>query len=169
MRPILVQHSSNLAASARRLWEFHAAPGALERLSPPVGTMRVVDPGDGVEEGSLVKLEVGAGPMRRRWHALHVAVRPGQGFVDVALEGPFRLWVHVHRFEATGQDRSRLVDLVFYQPPTGVPRWLCRAVFNPMLRLYFGWRHRETRRAVEGTGVDRTWSEGLARRAPCRG
>lgn len=66
MRPIHFHHSSDFAATAQRLWELHAAPGALERLSPPVGSLRVVDPGGGVAEGSLVKLEVGAGPLRRR-------------------------------------------------------------------------------------------------------
>jgi ligand-binding SRPBCC domain-containing protein len=153
MLPVRFRHTTELDASANALWEFHASPGALERLSPPLGGMRVVDPGDGVAEGSLVKLEVGAGPWRRRWHALHVAVRPGESFVDVALEGPFRFWVHLHRFEPVGHDRSRLVDQVWYLPPAGVPRWLGRPLFNLLLRLLFTWRHRRTRRAVERTGA----------------
>jgi len=152
MRPICFRHSSDLAASTQRVWDFHAAPGALERLSPPLGGVRVADAGNGVAEGSLVKLEVGPGPLRRPWHALHVNVRPSQGFVDVALEGPFQLWVHLHRFEPSGPGRSRLVDTVWYLPPTGVPRWLGPMIVNPMLRLYFAWRHRRTRNAVEGRG-----------------
>lgn len=151
MFPIRFRHTSGVDAPARALWDFHVAPGALERLSPPLGGVKVLDPGRGVAEGSLVRLEVGAGPLRRRWHALHVAVRPGESFVDVALEAPFRFWVHLHRFEPAGADRSRLSDVVWYLPPPGVPRWLGRLLFNPALRLYFAWRHRRTRRAVEGT------------------
>lgn len=124
------------------------APAALERLTPPLSWFRVVDPGRGVADGSVVMATIGPWPLRFSWVALHAAVAHERSFVDVALESPFRYWVHLHLFEAADEERSRLTDVVWFLPPRGVPRVVGRVFAAVMLRAVFWWRHRVTRRGL---------------------
>jgi len=43
---------------------------------------------------------------------------PGKRFVDRQVRGPYRLWHHVHRFEAAG-DETIMDDVVRYALPLG--------------------------------------------------
>jgi len=146
--PIRFQHQSTVDAPLQRLWAFYMSPDALRRLSPPLSFFRVIDRGAGVADGSVLVATVGPWPLRRRWVALHAGVHAESGFVDIALESPFAYWMHLHRFEAVGGSRSRLIDVVWFLPPSGVPRWAGRLFAAGPLRWMFAWRHHVSRRAV---------------------
>lgn len=153
-RPYRFHFESTFEVPVRRLWGFYMEPGALERLTPPLSWFRVVDRGAGVANGSVLEATVGPWPFRRRWVAFHAAVHRHESFVDLALESPFECWIHLHRFEAVSDHRSRLKDVVWFLPPAGVPRWLGRAVVALALRWTFWWRHRVTRRALRQLPAD---------------
>jgi ligand-binding SRPBCC domain-containing protein len=146
--PIRFQHQSTVDAPLQRLWAFYMSPDALRRLSPPLSFFKVLDPGSGVADGSLLVATVGPWPLRKRWVALHAGVQAESSFIDIALESPFAYWVHLHRFEAEGEGRSRLVDVVWFLPARGVPRWVGRLFAASVLRWTFRWRHHVSRRAV---------------------
>lgn len=150
MQPVRFEHSSIFSCPAVRLWAFHMRPDALNILSPP-GT-RVVDPGDGVADGSVVTLAIGWWPLAFTWKALHTGVRPPSSFTDVAIESPFAFWAHQHEIETLGTTSSRLRDVVHYLPPRWLPRWLGVPATRLGLRVLFAWRHRRTRRAVARNG-----------------
>ena len=145
MRASRFQLESEFDAPVEALWQAHMRPDALARLTPPLTGFVVTDPGEGVADGSVVEARVGPG---MRWRALHTGVRPHQGFTDVALESPFRYWVHQHLFERLGEGRSRLRDVVFFVPPRWIPARPARWAFATLLGLLFRWRHRATRRLV---------------------
>lgn len=149
MKTIRFEHSSLIGASAEILWDFHMQPEALELLSPKLMGLRIVDPDRGVADGSLVKAEVGFGRLRQSWHALHSGVRVNRGFTDLAVQSPFRYWMHQHSMEPVSDNRSRLTDVIWVAPPRGIPTALARPFVTLGLRLLFAWRHRQTRRAVE--------------------
>jgi ligand-binding SRPBCC domain-containing protein len=148
--PIRFHVESTIEAPLQRLWAFYMSPDALRRLSPPFSFFRVIDRGAGVADGSALVATVGPWPLRRRWVALHAGVHAESGFVDIALESPFAYWVHLHRFEALGGSRSRLIDVVWFLPPSGVPRWAGRLFAAGPLRWMFAWRHWVSRRAAAG-------------------
>jgi len=146
--PIRFRVESTIEAPLRRLWAFYMSPDALRRLSPPLSFFKVLDPGSGVADRSVLVATVGPWPLRQRWVALHADVQAESSFVDIALESPFAYWMHLHRFEAEGEGRSRLIDEVWFLPPHGVPRWVGRVFAATVLRSMFRWRHHVSRRAV---------------------
>jgi ligand-binding SRPBCC domain-containing protein len=152
--PIRFDFQSTVDAPLQRLWAFYMSPDALLRLSPPLSFFRVVDPGAGVANGSLLVATVGPWPLRRRWVALHAGVQEASSFVDIAIESPFAHWVHLHRFEAAEGGGSRLIDVVWFLPPRGVPRWIGRLLAAGPLRWMFRWRHRVSRRAVREAATE---------------
>lgn len=156
MRVIRFEHESTLRTPVERLRDIHSSPDALPRLMPGFLRVKLVDPGAGVTEGSIVTAEVG--PFRSRWTALHAAVTDS-GFADIALSSPFPAWIHQHWFIPIS-DGCLLRDVIWYLPPRWLPRALARFAVNPLLRLLFGWRHRRTAR-LAGTASRRGSSRAL--------
>lgn len=141
---------TRIHASAKRLWEWHASPGALELLTPPWETVTVLDAGQGIADASRVVLRVGRFPLRQRWVAEHRDVHPGKEFTDVQIAGPFRHWEHRHVFEPDGEDASILVDLIAYALPGGrMGAFFGGPFVRRKLEKMFTWRHAATRQALE--------------------
>lgn len=140
--------SSVIDAPVERVWAFHEAPDALERLLPSDGSARVVERRGGLEPGATVELELRFGPFRHRWLARHTECVPLSHFCDVQERGPFRLWRHRHGFEQAGPGRCRLVDEVeFSLPLAPVSDWLGAPVVKRMLAKMFRERHARTAEA----------------------
>ncbi|MDT8915165.1 TIGR01777 family oxidoreductase [Amycolatopsis sp. PS_44_ISF1] len=127
-----LKFSSVVPAPLDEVFEWHARPGAIARLSPPWPPVRV-----GSESGSLrdgrAKLIFPGGV---KWTAEHRAegYRPPSQFVDrLATPGLSTVlpWRHTHRFEADGPERTVVTDEVDTPLPAVV------------LRSMFAYRHRQ--------------------------
>jgi hypothetical protein len=132
-----------LADSADEVFAWHARPGAFKRLTPPWERMEVVRQTGPLDEGMRVTMRVQAGPIRHTWTAEHVDVRPGRGFVDRQVQGPFARWEHTHRIEPAGETECTLIDHIEYALPLGA---LGRAIGGDWVRKKlertFAYRHR---------------------------
>ena len=156
------QRRTRIAAPFDRVWDFYSRVEGLEALTPDWMNLRVEwvrgpdgDPDPAVlEAGSAIHLSVrpfGVGP-RQSWTS-HIAERwerEGEAvFRDTMTDGPFPHWVHTHAFHAV--DGGTVVDdRVSYELPFGAAGRALGPVavvgFEPMFR----YRHRETRRLLEG-------------------
>jgi ligand-binding SRPBCC domain-containing protein len=137
---------SRMPASADAVYRFHAEPDALERLTPPWESVRVIGRTGGIEQaGSRTTLRVSVGPFLQDWISEHTGCEPGKSFRDVMVSGPFRRWEHSHEFQAESTDSSWLEDRVEYEFPLG---WLGKliggAYTRRRLRRMFEWRHEVT-------------------------
>ncbi len=137
---------SHLPFPADRVFDWHARPGALERLTPPFAPVRVVErSGRGIEPGARIVLRIPVGPAGVTWVAEHRALEPGRLFRDVQVRGPFARWDHTHRFVPEGPHASILEDRVLYALPGGaVVNAVGAPVVHGMLTGMFGYRHRVT-------------------------
>jgi uncharacterized protein len=157
---------------ARALWQFHAQPGALQRLLPPWQDIGIVS-WTGTLKDAQVKFKVPAGPIRITWHAQHDAHEfvDGQRFADIQQSGPMASWRHVHTIlpvmpsvgvargpdekRSEGQDRStrssmlgersELTDDIAYSLPLGfIAEPLAGWKVRGDLETMFGFRHLRT-------------------------
>ncbi len=110
---------SPMPAAARAVFEWHARPGAFERLCPPFDPVEVVTRSGGIAVGARTVLRVHLGPIPRTWVAVHTALEEGVSFSDRQESGPFALWEQTHRMVPAGPDRSALEDEVHYRLPFG--------------------------------------------------
>jgi uncharacterized protein (TIGR01777 family) len=134
-------YRSAMPVSAEALWDWHARPGALERLTPPWDDVRVVARTGGLEDGSRVTLSVPVGPLRIRWVSRHRDCVRGRHFVDEQISGPFARWVHTHATIADGAT-SLLEDRIEYAAPAGPPgRMLAGWLVPDRLSAMFRYRH----------------------------
>ena len=127
------------------MFDWHATPGALERLTPPWRRVRVIGrSGRPLEPGTRVTLRVPLGPFGMRWIAEHGPRLPGRSFRDRQVAGPFRAWEHLHRFEPGSADSSTLVDEVRYVLPGGCLSLPARTLARREVERLFTYRQRVT-------------------------
>lgn len=147
--PIFVERSS-MGVSAEALFAWHERPGALERLLPPWQNVRVLERTGRMRDGDRVVLGFGRGPAKFRWVAVQSETVPGRQFRDAQQRGPFRRWVHTHRFVPADGGSSLLEDEVDYRLPLGFAgRVLAGRVARRELARVFRFRHERTRADLE--------------------
>jgi ligand-binding SRPBCC domain-containing protein len=142
-------HAFTVRAPLAAVSGFHRDTSALKRLTPPPIVVRLhrVEP---LAEGSAAEFTLWFGLLPVRWQAVHRQVDPLHGFTDVQQRGPMRWWRHTHRFEAQGQQATRISEHIEYAHYPGWRGLLSQLLFSPLaLRLLFWYREFVTRLALE--------------------
>ncbi|MGA3124555.1 MAG: SRPBCC family protein [Polyangiaceae bacterium] len=141
MRRVL-EREQFVARPRSEVFAFFADAANLERLTPrslhfEIGTTLPID----MRRGTLIDYRIALFGIRLRWRTLIEAFEPETRFVDVQLEGPYRLWRHTHEFiDAPGGTLVR--DRVEYELPLGIFGELARVVFvGRQLDAIFDFRH----------------------------
>ena len=131
--------------SAETVYNWHARPGAFERLKPPWERLELVSDDDGIKEGAEVELIVRFGPFHRKWIAKFHDCKQGQEFRDAQSDGPFAFWDHTHKMLPDGENFCRLQDHIEYALPFGIlGRLLAGKLIRSKLQRVFEYRHRLT-------------------------
>jgi ligand-binding SRPBCC domain-containing protein len=139
---------SVINASAEKVFAFHEAPDAFERLQPPWQTTEIVEPPASLDVGTRVVLRVKVGPFWQTIIAEHVECEPGKMFADRMLTGPFANWLHRHIVTPRGDDQCVLTDDIEYELPLGIlGRTLGAGFARRNLERMFEFRHQVTREA----------------------
>jgi ligand-binding SRPBCC domain-containing protein len=144
---------SRFLISAQRLFDWHAEPTALERLTPPWEHTRVVSRTGTIRDiGSRIEIRVRIGIFWHSWISEHTACEEGRMFRDSQVKGPFALWRHTHSFEPDGPSACYLEDRVEYALPLGVlGRMVAGRFIRRKLNRLFSYRHEFTARAFRAS------------------
>lgn len=120
-----------LPCAIRDVFQFFSDAANLERITPPELRFRIITPLPiTVGEGTMIDYKLRLYGIPFQWTARIHTWEPPFGFVDTQVEGPYRLWVHTHRFfeEAKG---TRVTDEVLY----GLSLWPLGEALFPL--IYF--------------------------------
>ena len=140
---------SVLDVPAQTLYDWHARPGAFQRLTPPWAPVKLAA-FEGIEDGERAVIRLGYEPLALTWIAEHHDHIAGRQFCDHQVKGPFKQWNHTHRFEPVSDTRSRLVDNITYELPLApLSTVLAPYLAEPELRRQFAYRHRITRHDLD--------------------
>ncbi len=143
---------SVIQASAERVWAFHEAPDAFERLQPPWQETEIVQAPTSLEVGTRVVLRAKFGPVWQTIVAEHVEYEAGRMFADRMVEGPFSAWLHRHIITPQGPDQCLLSDEIEYELPMGVLGRVFGGWFADLnLKRLFAYRHQVTREICENS------------------
>lgn len=147
--------TSVMPCDARALYDWHARPGAFERLCPPWRRVRVIErrPGEGnprIGNGTVIRIGIPIAGAMIPWVARHEGHTPGEGFEDRQITGPLAACHHVHRFVPIHGRSSELDDTVTYATPAGALGSLALggSVERELDRLFW-YRHERTRADLE--------------------
>lgn len=137
------RHRTELDHPVEEVFSWHRRPGAFERLAPPWQSVQVRRRTGGIADGGEVELALRKGPATLRWVVKHTAYEENRYFRDEQVSGPFRRWVHEHRFEPLDDGRSAVEDVVEWEAPLGtVGRTFSGGFIQRTLERLFAFRHR---------------------------
>lgn len=122
-----ITRSSVVDDTIDEVFAWHTRPGAFHRLSPPFAPMSLQSEATSISDGQAVLALPGGLP----WKATHVpsGYHPPHQFVDTLTSVPLKFvtpWTHTHRFDAVGDDRTRITDTV----DTRVPGFVLSSMFD---------------------------------------
>jgi uncharacterized protein (TIGR01777 family) len=144
MPDIIFQKSSEIEAAADALFDWHARPGAFDRLTPPWEPVELLSH-EGIEDGDRAVIGMKIGPLSQKWVAEHRNYTVGSSFEDVQVSGPFAKWEHTHTMSPVSDEKSLLTDLIHYRLPGGPVGQLLGGRFSRhKLERMFRWRHCRT-------------------------
>jgi uncharacterized protein (TIGR01777 family) len=129
---------SELPVSVEEVFAWHLRKGALERMVPPWADVDILfPPGSPDEEGSKVGLKLKWRPFGFKWILEHRNCIANQEFSDVQVHGPFRSYVHRHKFLPIASISCKLNDEITYA--FSLP--LLNKKIQKGLSHLFSWRH----------------------------
>ena len=84
----------------------------LEALTPPELRFQIRTPLPiEMKKGARIQYRIRLFGIPFAWLTEITHWEPGVKFVDEQISGPFRQWVHEHRFESLDESRTRIMDL----------------------------------------------------------
>ena len=104
------------------LWDFIATPRNLDQITPPELKFRILsNVPDVMYDGLQITYEITI-PLfgRRRWLTHISEIVPGESFVDMQIEGPYKHWRHFHQLLPVGNNASCMIDRIDYDLPFGL-------------------------------------------------
>jgi ligand-binding SRPBCC domain-containing protein len=140
------KHQFRVQAPLDTVHRFHQSMTSFRQLTPPPIIVQLHQATDKPEEGDRMDFTLWLGPIPVRWLAEFSQVSE-HGFVDSQLRGPFKRWVHQHRFHPHPDGSTVVEDLieaeVGWSPytPIAAGMWLGM----PLLFAYRAWM---TKRAL---------------------
>ena len=134
---------SKIKAPVEILFSWHAANGAISRLTPPWAPLKMVArKGDGIQKGVKIVFSLSLFKIPMTWEAEHIEYQENKLFKDRQIRGPFSKWEHTHRFMANGKENSFMEDIVEFKLPFG---FLSRPFYGFAKKEFermFSYRHR---------------------------
>ena len=126
-----------------KVFAFFSDAANLELITPPWLQFRTIAPGSGeMRQGMLIdhRLRIHGFPLR--WRSEITDWDPPASFIDEQVRGPYRLWVHEHRFEE--RNGGTLVnDHVRYAVPFDF--LIHRLFIRPDIQRIFAYRQKKLR------------------------
>jgi ligand-binding SRPBCC domain-containing protein len=108
-----------LARPVAVVFEFFCQPANLLRVTPPDMHVRLLEAPRRLELGSRLTIEVRRWGIGQRIESLVTVFEPDVIFADEQVKGPFRRWVHTHRFAAC-EGGTRVTDEIEFEAPGGM-------------------------------------------------
>ena len=145
----MLRRAQRIGRPLDEVFAFFSDARNLELITPPWLSFSLLgEPPDPLAEGSLISYRLRLHGVPLRWISRIEQWQPGRSFIDTQLRGPYRLWRHLHEFEADGQS-TLIRDEVRYALPLGLAGALAHLAFvRRDLARIFDYRQQATARLL---------------------
>lgn len=157
----VLEASLLLPVAIDRVFPFFADAENLEAITPPELRFRILTSTPvAMRPGALIDYSLRLWAVRLKWRTLISRWEPPALFVDEQVRGPYRSWVHTHRFSETGDGQTLIEDEVRYVLPWQPAGRLAGPLVARQLGRIFRYRQRRVRELLgDSTQSDKVIAE----------
>ncbi|MBK8550654.1 MAG: SRPBCC family protein [Ignavibacteria bacterium] len=120
MTPHVLIRNTIIKKNIEDVFEFFSKAENLNRITPPVLGFRIITklPLE-MKKGTLIDYKIKLNGIPFNWRTEITEWKPPFYFEDTQIKGPYKIWIHEHKFERTGND-TRMTDIINYLSPGGI-------------------------------------------------
>jgi ligand-binding SRPBCC domain-containing protein len=124
-----LKHSVTIPLGIHETFAFFADASKLEQITPPELYFHILTPQPiEITVGTEIDYRLRLYGVPLLWRSRITGWFPPHRFVDEQIQGPYRLWVHIHRFQEHNGSTT-IQDEVWYQ----LPLWPFGEVVYPLV------------------------------------
>jgi ligand-binding SRPBCC domain-containing protein len=133
-----------------KVWEFYTDIEHLNLITPKEARLKVLDStGKRFIQGTQFWIQGRILLFPVEWHSVIKSITPYE-YVDEMLSGPFKRWVHLHKFHYDVElNRTQVVDEVEFELPYGILDRLLDGFATYELKKVFEYRKKTTVEILE--------------------
>lgn len=133
--------SHTINSPLSQVFDFFSRAENLEKLTPDWLNFKILTPLPiAMEQGTLIDYQIRMMGFAMNWKTEITAWEPQIRFIDTQIKGPYRRWVHEHRFEER-DGRTIMHDSVEYAIPGGfISGFINKFFIRPRIKSIFFYR-----------------------------
>ena len=140
-----------VSAPIEKVWIFYTDIKHLEIITPQKLNLKVIDTtNDKISTGQECTISAKM-LTRKRWRSKIVACSPYE-YTDEMLEGPFKKWKHVHKFNEISRNETEIIDEIDFELSYGIIGRLANSYIIHVLEKIF-----ENRRVATKIHLDKKY------------
>ncbi len=101
------------------VFEFFSKSENLNRLTPPSVGFKITNAPAEMKKGALIDYRIKLNGFSFNWRTEITKWDPPFTFEDTQLKGPYKVWIHKHKFEESN-GMTLMTDTVCYLSPGGI-------------------------------------------------
>lgn len=112
-----------------RVFDFFKKPENLDHVTPPNLGFKILTPSPiPMAKGTVIDYTIRLYGIPMKWQTVITDYDPPHFFTDTQVKGPYKTWIHTHRF-IPKDGGTLMVDEVKYEVPLGPLGDIVRALF----------------------------------------
>ena len=119
MKPHILIRETLLNGSMEDVFEFFSKAENLNVITPPVLGFKIITPLPvDMKKGTVIDYKIKLNGIPFDWRTEITKWDPPHCFEDTQIKGPYKVWIHEHKFELRNE-KTFMTDTVRYLSPGG--------------------------------------------------